>query len=473
MERNRARLIDAAQSLLAEHPQVSMAAIAQAAGLGRNTIYRHFPTRDALVEAVRGHNSDSAAESTDPEPDHLRPAGELANVAPTPMSVWDVLNKVAPHQLGVQIVAEAQRMHGVTAAAIYLVDLDGRQLRRLAGPTSFPAHLEIELAVGPEIDPDAIPELRRSIEQQMPGTVVAPLDLRGRATGVLLAVGAAPPALRELAQEAATALAIAERFTSLPGRVRRRKLMTPAAELQQSLLPPRIVRIGGAMLASNVLPSDAGHGDWVDYTDDPEHAWLGILDMEGEGLRSTAIAAAVLAAFRTARYREGATPATAVHLMHKTLASFGDRPPRAAATIATWSGSTALLRWVSCGDSPPLMTDDHGNVEVLGEHDQPPLGAAGFPKSLRVQTRRLRPGQRVLLISDGITGRANEDGVAFGMDGVAQAIRAHPGRSAAATLRAIQDAALAHARGPLADDATLMVLAPNPQDHDTGGRARL
>lgn len=464
VQRNRARLIEAARSLLADHPQVSMAAVSEAAGLGRNTIYRHFPTRNALLEAVRRESSDTVASGGNGDFDHVRPAGELANVSPTPMSVWDVLNKVAPFQLGVQIVAEAERLPGVTAAAIYLVDLDGRHLQRLAGPERFPEQIAIDLAVGPEIDSGAIPHLRATIQREMPGTTVAPLDLRGRATGVLLAVGAPPPGLRELAQEAAVALAIGERFTSFHGRVRRTKSMTPAAELQQSLLPPRIVRIGGAMLAANVLPSDQGHGDWVDYTDDPEQAWLGILDMQGKGLRSTAIAAAVLAAFRAARYREGASPATAIHLMHETLLALADHPPTASATIATWNSATALLHWVACGDSPPMITDDHGNVEVLGEHGQPRLGADGFPKQLRIQSRRLRPGQRVLLVSDGITARTNDEGTAFGIQGIAKALQHHTGRSAATTLRAIQDAALSYASGPLADDATLMVLAPNPQN---------
>ena len=39
-----------------------------------------------------------------------------------------MLNKVPPHLLGEQIVAEAQRIAGVSSAAVYLVDLEGTRL---------------------------------------------------------------------------------------------------------------------------------------------------------------------------------------------------------------------------------------------------------------------------------------------------------------------------------------------------------
>ena len=50
--RNIALILDAAESCLARDPDASMSDIAAAAGLGRVTIYGHFPSRGALVEAV-------------------------------------------------------------------------------------------------------------------------------------------------------------------------------------------------------------------------------------------------------------------------------------------------------------------------------------------------------------------------------------------------------------------------------------
>ena len=52
-ERNRRRLLDAARRVFAERgAAASLEEIARTASLGIGTLYRHFPTRDALVEQV-------------------------------------------------------------------------------------------------------------------------------------------------------------------------------------------------------------------------------------------------------------------------------------------------------------------------------------------------------------------------------------------------------------------------------------
>jgi AcrR family transcriptional regulator len=52
-ERNRVRLLETAKSAFAEKGSAaSLDEIARIAGVGAGTLYRHFPTRDALVAAV-------------------------------------------------------------------------------------------------------------------------------------------------------------------------------------------------------------------------------------------------------------------------------------------------------------------------------------------------------------------------------------------------------------------------------------
>jgi AcrR family transcriptional regulator len=52
-ERNRLRLLEAAKAVFsAGGPDASLEAVAREAGLGIGTLYRHFPNREALFEAV-------------------------------------------------------------------------------------------------------------------------------------------------------------------------------------------------------------------------------------------------------------------------------------------------------------------------------------------------------------------------------------------------------------------------------------
>ncbi|MEV1170388.1 helix-turn-helix domain-containing protein [Nonomuraea sp. NPDC049784] len=57
-ERNRDRVLEAARALFTEHGfDVQMSEVARVAGVGVGTLYRKFPTRDVLIEAVAEQRS--------------------------------------------------------------------------------------------------------------------------------------------------------------------------------------------------------------------------------------------------------------------------------------------------------------------------------------------------------------------------------------------------------------------------------
>lgn len=51
-EQNRARILEVARTALTESGDASMQSIAKRAGVGQGTLYRHFPTREALLLTV-------------------------------------------------------------------------------------------------------------------------------------------------------------------------------------------------------------------------------------------------------------------------------------------------------------------------------------------------------------------------------------------------------------------------------------
>jgi AcrR family transcriptional regulator len=71
-ERNRRRLLDAAaEALVEEGIDASVSEIAHRAGVGQGTVFRRFPTKDALIAAVLVDRLDELAASFD-EADDLR-----------------------------------------------------------------------------------------------------------------------------------------------------------------------------------------------------------------------------------------------------------------------------------------------------------------------------------------------------------------------------------------------------------------
>jgi AcrR family transcriptional regulator len=63
--RNRQRLLEVALHVLSENGDAPLDAIAKAAGVGSGTLYRHFPTREALIEAVYQNELTSLCESAE------------------------------------------------------------------------------------------------------------------------------------------------------------------------------------------------------------------------------------------------------------------------------------------------------------------------------------------------------------------------------------------------------------------------
>ncbi|MEU6315612.1 helix-turn-helix domain-containing protein [Streptomyces sp. NPDC047014] len=65
-QRNRERLLDAARQVVAEEgTQASLRDVARRAGVGLGTLYRHFPTRDDLLEALLRVRFDELASLAD------------------------------------------------------------------------------------------------------------------------------------------------------------------------------------------------------------------------------------------------------------------------------------------------------------------------------------------------------------------------------------------------------------------------
>jgi serine phosphatase RsbU (regulator of sigma subunit) len=444
--RNRERILDAAGRMLARSPSATMADIAAAAGVSRSTLHRRFQNREELVGALRERPHDPVDEGSDVP----LPPGRLGRGRPVSLDAIQVFDVVPPAVLPEQLVAEAQRIARVPVA-LYVLDIDGTHLLHMAGPQRLGQRIPAPLAVGPELDADGLSELREHVDLE-----VYALWLRGRANGVLVAFGRPAAPLTDLARQASAAITLADRYTDVFAMAQRRKQPVAAAEIQQSLLPPRIVRVTGGEVAGNVLPSYEVAGDWFDVVENPDGIWITLADGLGGSTPAAASSAVALGALRASR-RSGARPGEALVAMHQTLREMPGPRAEMTAIAARWDPATDELLVANCGHVAPVVVRGDGAVERFDVGEGHGLGGRAAPKPAQRSTS-LAPGDRLVLVSDGVI-RCGDGKAGLGFEGVIRAAAAADRATAAETVREIHRTVLGASGGDLRDDATAVCLA--------------
>jgi serine phosphatase RsbU (regulator of sigma subunit) len=447
--RNEERILLAGKRLLEQSSGASLSDVAAAAGVSRSTFYRHFADRDELLKRLDSRPEDGEVRRAD---DPL-PAGRLGRRRPLALDAIQVFDAVPPVALPEQLVAEAQRLAGVPVA-LYLLDIDGSRLLHIAGTDRLGAELEAPFAIGPELDADGIALVREQLEARAEVEVSA-LWLRGRAIGILLSLGTPREPLTELARQAAAAITLADRYTDGFARVQRRKRPRAAAEIQQSLLPPRIARLGGGEVAGNVLPSYEVAGDWFDTAENADGVWCSIADGLGGSTRAAAASAIALGGLRAAR-RSGSTVAEALLVMHQALRELPGPRAEMTAAIVHWDPPRGEVHIYNCGHVAPLLLREDGEVERPRFRASAGLGGRTTPTPAEWRTP-FGSGDRLLLVSDGVV-HAGEGQAGLGEEDLIGAARAADPASASDLVREVHRAVLEASGGELADDATAVCL---------------
>ncbi|MGY1730366.1 PP2C family protein-serine/threonine phosphatase [Geodermatophilus sp. SYSU D01045] len=330
----------------------------------------------------------------------------------------------------------------------------------------------------------------RLVEERLPGGQVRlhlpMLDGSDRVGVLTLVLRGITDADRVLAQRVAGLVAdlvvTKDLYTDTFARVRTRKPMTLAAQLQWKNLPPLSMTTPDVDLSGILEPAYEVGGDSFDYALDEHVLHLAVFDAMGHGLTAATMASTVLAAYRHGRLRDVPLTETYTEMDRVVGEVFPGR--FATGQIGRLDTETGELRWVNAGHPPALWLRGGRVIGELAGRASRPIGFGS--EDPEVHTVRLEPGDRVLFFTDGVVEERLEGGEQFGEARLRELLErtSAEGLAAAETVRRLSHALMAARAGRTSDDASLLLvewkrpprddeLAPDiPESTPTGAQSR-
>ena len=176
-----------------------------------------------------------------------------------------------------------------------------------------------------------------------------------------------------------------------------------ATTLQRSLLPAQLPAIDNVDLAARYLPAAGAHtgGDWYDAAcDDSGQVIVSVGDVCGKGISAAALMGRLRIAAK-AYAIDGYSPAQIVARLDR----FGATLPEFTFTttvVVSLNPSSGQLTLCRAGHLPPLLLPTEGNPYFVWDGGGLPMGVNVNQLARTDAFLRLRPGDALLLYSDGL-----------------------------------------------------------------------
>lgn len=228
-------------------------------------------------------------------------------------------------------------------------------------------------------------------------------------TAEWLALASLASAMYRQAEDAWAAREAAQRQALLEEELRR------AAAIQARLVP-RDMSAGSLQIGFGFTPCKGVGGDYVDALATRDgRVLVTVMDVAGKGIDAALIASGLHTTVHLA-VRQGMSLTDLVHTLNRQLLDTWSGETFVTLAAALIDPRTGALEAVGCGHPAPMVVSPNAAIRELRLAEGMPIGLLDI--EIEVSTDRLRPGDLLILYSDGLSECFNEDDQILGVDGL-------------------------------------------------------
>ena len=232
-----------------------------------------------------------------------------------------------------------------------------------------------------------------------------------------------------------------------------------ARDIQRGLMPAGSPDLAGFEIVGMARPAQHTGGDYYDWQRLPDgRLVVALADVTGHGI-GPAIVMAVCRAYARASAPTAVDAAALLNRLNDLICPDLEASGRFITMVIAVVSPDGTIELISAGHGPTmLLRGATGEIESFSG-DGIPLGIDPAERYANLKTRRLEPGDALLMVTDGFFEWQRADGQQFGTARLEQALRSAAGKPAGKVIEAIDAAAKAFAvDAPQGDDATVVVI---------------
>ena len=266
--------------------------------------------------------------------------------------------------------------------------------------------------------------------------------------------------LQTVAEQTAGALENAQLFQQVAEQERLRREVEIAREVQGQLFPKVFPPLATLRYCGSCRPARAVGGDYYDFIAlGQSRLGVALGDIAGKGISAALLMTSLHAMLRSHALLGSDDLATLVADINRLLYEATDAARYATFFYGVYDADSRSLRYVNAGHIPPILVrpeDESGTFHRLCEGG-PVIGLLPDP-SYEPGSVALRPGDVLVIVSDGVSEAENPEGDMYGEERVAHLVAEHLHESESEIHEHLVEAVTRFRAGaPQGDDMTLVV----------------